>query len=113
MIQDVKLVWVISLDYSQRSPIHTTTVLQSRLVRNAEQNELYTRKNKFLTFMYQANIGEAGSRLEVRRRGKFQSFVTKVESSQITMMNRGRVIRGGVKYRVEYRILGEFLSKKS
>ena len=29
------------------------------------------------------------------------------------MMNRGRVIRGRVEYRVDYRILGEFLSKKS
>ena len=28
------------------------------------------------------------------------------------MMNRGRVIRGRVEYRVDYRILGEFLSKK-
>ena len=28
------------------------------------------------------------------------------------MMDRGRFIRPRVKYRVEYRILGEFLSKK-
>ena len=28
------------------------------------------------------------------------------------MMNQGRVIRGRVEYRVDYRILGEFLSKK-
>ena len=29
------------------------------------------------------------------------------------MMNRGRVIQGRVEYRVDYQILGEFLSKKS
>ena len=28
------------------------------------------------------------------------------------MMNRGRVIRGRVEYRVDYQILGKFLSKK-
>ena len=47
-----------------------------------------------------SNLGEAGDRLEVRRRGEYQSFVTSSRFRLVKMMKRGRV--GYESNRVDY-----------
>ena len=58
-----------------------------------------------------SNYVEAGNRLEVRRRGKYQIFVTQVESLRISKNDESGSSYSGSS-RLSSRILGEFLSIK-
>ena len=49
----------------------------------------------------QPNFGEAGYRLEVRRQGEYQSFVTQVESIPISKNDESRSSYSGVKSNIE------------
>ena len=58
-----------------------------------------------------ANIGEAGSRLKIRRQGVYQSFVTKVELKPNHKIEKSRLsIKSNIEANIEF--LAEFLSLK-